>query len=340
MYSLEIPTMQGPEWSALMQEFDDASIYQTWSCGAALWGAQRLSHLVLRCGEEVFGLAQVAAIQAPLFRAGTALVFWGPLWQRHGKPRDTEICAVLMAALRDEFVEKRGMLLRIIPHALGLYGTDVRAAAETAGFQWKGCIYRTYLLDISQPPGQIRKHLRSNWRNHLKQAEQKRLTVTRGTGLERYDIFYGLFAEMQRQKQFTESSFDPVRLRAIQQDLPDRLKTQIFLCSRDEEPVAGAVVSAAGDTAILLLAASSREGRTLKASYFLQWKVIEWLQSQGVRFYDLGGTKHAIPGVNHFKEGLGGKDVCHAGLFELCRNTASSLFDRSLGIMRSTFDAR
>jgi lipid II:glycine glycyltransferase (peptidoglycan interpeptide bridge formation enzyme) len=70
------------------------------------------------------------------------------------------------------------------------------------------------------------------------------------------------------------------------------------------------------------------------ASYLLQWRIIEWLRMKGVQFYDLGGISPSHPWVNHFKAGLGGENIAHAGLFEQCSNPVSSLFDRSLGVLK------
>jgi lipid II:glycine glycyltransferase (peptidoglycan interpeptide bridge formation enzyme) len=140
---------------------------------------------------------------------------------------------------------------------------------------------------------------------------------------------------MHKRKQIADISIDPNQLREIHRDLPLDLKTRIFLCNKDGNPIAGAVISAIGETAILLLAASSVEGRRVMASYLLQWKIIDWLKIKGVRSYDLGGITPSTPWVNHFKAGLGGAAVSHLGLFEQCTNPASSLFDRSLGIMKN-----
>jgi lipid II:glycine glycyltransferase (peptidoglycan interpeptide bridge formation enzyme) len=83
-----------------------------------------------------------------------------------------------------------------------------------------------------------------------------------------------------------------------------------------------------------MLAASNPVGREIKASYLMQWKIIEWLRKEGMHYYDLGGISPSTPGVNHFKAGLGGDDRVHVGLFEQCSNPVSSLFDRSLGMVK------
>jgi hypothetical protein len=335
MKSAEIHNFRSPEWSALLQGFDDATIYQTRSCGDALWEKADLSNLVLKDGDKVIGIAQVASIKAPFMRGGTALIFWGPLWRRRGEKCDMRVFSALVEALRDEYVVRRGMLLRIIPNGLGRDADDVRGSHEKAGFLWKGRFYRTHLMDLAPSADHLRRQLQQKWRNGLNRAEKENLKVSDGTGIERYDTFYAIFREMRERKQFSDISIDPGKLRRIQQDLPDDLKAQIFLCEKAGNPLAGAVVSAIGDTAILLLAASNAEGRKGMASYFLQWRIIEWLKAKNVRFYDLGGISPSHPSVNHFKAGLGGAEVDHPGLFELCTNPVSAVFDRSLGVLRN-----
>ncbi len=55
-----------------------------------------------------------------------------------------------------------------------------------------------------------------------------------------------------------------------------------------------------------------------KASYLLQWHTIQQARQRGCRWYDLGGIDPlGNPGVYHFKQGLGGQDVCAPGPFEL-----------------------
>jgi lipid II:glycine glycyltransferase (peptidoglycan interpeptide bridge formation enzyme) len=333
MYSIEIDTVSNTEWSRLLQQFDDATIYQTWSCGAVLWGKNRLSHIVLKEHDKVVGLAQVASIQLPFLRRGTALIFWGPVWRRSGHSGDYQLFSHLLKSLRDEYVGRRGMLLRVIPNETGSDEDKVRTILEHVGFQWKGRFYRTYKLDLTPSLADLRKQLRQKWRNCLNRSEKENLTIIRNTDMETYDTFYKIFLEMQGLKQIEEISLDPLRLREIHRDLPEEIKPQIFLCKKEENPLAGAVVSVIGDTAILLLAASNLEGRKVMASYLLQWRIIEWLRMKGMQSYDLGGISPSHPWVNHFKAGIGGENIPHAGIFEQCTNSVSSFFDMSLGIL-------
>ena len=52
----------------------------------------------------------------------------------------------------------------------------------------------------------------------------------------------------------------------------------------------------------------SEKGMGNKASYFVQWKIIQWLKEAGYHYYDLNGINPARnPGTYHFKAGIAGK---------------------------------
>ena len=52
----EIDCVTKAQWSALLNHFEDANIYQTWSYGAVRWGERNLSHLLLKQDGEVIGM--------------------------------------------------------------------------------------------------------------------------------------------------------------------------------------------------------------------------------------------------------------------------------------------
>ena len=63
--------------------------------------------------------------------------------------------------------------------------------------------------------------------------------------------------------------------------------------------------------------ASNEEGRRAKASYLLQWRVIQAAREKGFQWYDLGGIDpEKDPGVHHFKQGLRGRDIRAPGPLE------------------------
>jgi lipid II:glycine glycyltransferase (peptidoglycan interpeptide bridge formation enzyme) len=316
------------EWNSLLGQFADASIYQTWAYGAVHWGRKQLSHLVLKRNDEVIAAAQVRIVQIPIIKKGVAYLRWGPLWRRNGTTADIEIFNQALNALKAEYVEKRGLLLRILPN---VFQEDPIAPAASSS--WKLCglelqdgtkPYHTSRIDVAQPVDDLRKQLQSRWRNYLKAGEKAGFTVVQGTADELYDQFTVLYREMMARKQF-ETTVDVEQFRQIQRRLPAALKMQVFVCSAANGPHNALVVSAAGDTGIYLLAATGNAGLNGRGAYLLQWRAMEWLHQQGICWYDTGGiNQEKNPGGYQFKSGLGGQEVSHLGRFELRGNWLSS----------------
>jgi lipid II:glycine glycyltransferase (peptidoglycan interpeptide bridge formation enzyme) len=326
---VRVDALTEPEWNALLDRFDDANIYQTWAYGAVSWGERQLSHLVLRRGEDIVAGAQLRLVRLPLLNKGVAYLRWGPLWRLRGQPVDPELLDQILGALRKEYVERRGLLLRLLP---GVFQEDpwageIASRLSRWGLELHSKIrpYSTLRVDVAQPLNILRKGLHSRWRNYLKAAEKTGFTVVQGTADALYDQFTVLYREMMDRKRF-ETTVDIEEFRAMQKRLPETLKMQVFVCSADDQPQNALVVSALGDTAIYLLAATGDAGLNGRGAYLLQWRAMEWLHQQGFQWYDTGGINpKRNRGGYQFKSGLGGQEVSQLGRFELSHQWLNSL---------------
>jgi len=329
-YSVQVGQSDAAEWCSLLGRFDDASVYQSWSYGAVHWGRDEICHVVLKRHGQVVSIAQVRVKEMPALRKGIAYVRWGPLCRLRGQAFDVEALERLTAAMKEEFVVRRGLVLRVIPPA---FENDTFAQPATSnwtnlGFSRKhdGHAYRTLRLDLRPSVELLRKQLDQKWRNCLNGAERNGLAVLEGTSLELYDKFVAIYEGMMARKQF-ETTIDVHEFRRLQRDLPEEHKMRIFLCEKDGKKLNAIIVSALGETGIYLLGATSEEGLRAKGAYLLQWRAVQWLKEQDCRWYDLGGINpETNPGVFHFKSGLGGQDVLQLGVFELSGDWISSLF--------------
>ncbi len=324
-YSVEIDKVNAPEWTDLLKKFDDASIYQTWPYGSIRWGENNLSHLVLKKNGEIVAAAQLRIIRFPFIGKGIAYMPWGPVWRLHEKEEDVETIRHMIRAIVEEYVVRRGLLLRVAPNEIEHDGKEIRSILEAKGFYWESESYRTILLDLRPSIEELRKKLNPKWRNQLNGAEKNELKLIEGTDNELYDTFVTLYNEMLKRKGFTPG-VDVYEFRKIQNDLPDALKMKAMICESKGKPVSALIGSLIGHKGIYLLGATGEEGLKLKSSYLLQWQMIQWLKGKGSRWYDLGGIDpEENPGVYHFKEGLGGVDIKHIGQFEASRGLFSSL---------------
>lgn len=339
-WEVEIDASTPAMWSQMLDLFNDANIYQTWSYGAVRWGVKNLSHIVLKRNSDVVGMAQLRIIRPTRFKFGMAYLRWGPVCERRGGRLDPEVLTQICRALEEEYVERRRLLLHIIPNAFA--GSPRGDLFETAFSRFKpkqltsSDTYRTFVLSLTPPLDELRKKLDPKWRNKLTQSEKQGLKISVGTGREMYRTFCLMYYEMRKRKAF-DTTVDVEEFARIQQDLPVSHRMQILICEQDQAPVAGIVCSAMGDSAIYLLGATTDTGLNSRGAYLLQWTAIQWLKDRGVRCYDLGGIDpDGNPGVYSFKRGLSGADVIQLCPLAACDSAVSSAaVNISLAVQRS-----
>ncbi len=321
------------EWRDLVPAFRDYNYRHVWGfaagCAARFRGT--VEQVAITQKDSVAGLASVRVKRLAGLPVGLAYVNGGPLVRRD-EVTDAERLRLCLAALVDEYVRRQGLVLRILP-ALGSEDwNQVQASAfEDLRFSLSegGSKYRTFLLDVDRPLDVIRKGFAQKWRNCLNSAEKQSCTVRTSTDPNFFDEFCRVFDQMIQRKQFAVD-LDPPFYARVQRQVEHRERFQVTLVDQGGRVVAGHVSSTLGDTCVYLLGASTDEGLRSKASYLLQWHVIQLAQQRGCRWYDLGGIDpEANPGVYHFKSGLGGDDVTAPGPFEL----APSQFTRAVVVL-------
>ena len=310
VWQVEVDSSTPVAWSEMLDLFNDANIYQTCPYGFVRWGAKNLSHIVVKRSGEVVGMAQVRIIRPTRFKFGMAYLRWGPMCERRGRPLDPEVLTYIARALEEEYVEKRRLLLNILPNAFaGSLRADLFQSAF-ARFKPKQLTstetYRTSLLDLTPSIEELRKKLDAKWRNKLTQSEKKGLKVVAGHGSEEFLTFCEMYYEMKKRKAFA-STVNVEQFAQIQESLPEPHCMEVLICKQQDTPVAGIVCSAMGDSAIYLLGATTDDGLNSRGAYLLQWTLIQWLKKHGTRWYDLGGIDpNGNPGVYSFKKGLSG----------------------------------
>lgn len=319
---IEVDGLDEPGWNALLPRFADANLYQTWAYEAVRSGDRQVSHLVVRRGGQPVAAAQVRVMRIPLLGRGIAYVRWGPMWQPRDGARDPALFALAVQALREEYVVKRRMTLRLLPHVFDNEAECFVPLLTAQGFAAAPTVrpQRTLLLPLDHSDAQLRAGMNPKWRNGLNQALRNGLEVRSGTGDEMFDAFLPLYAQMRCRKGFAASS-DVRDFQAMQPRLPQAQRVRVWLALQRGEPVAGLVGSGLGDMGVYLFGATGDAGMASKASYLLQWEFVRWLRAQGARVYNLHGIDPvANPGTFHFKSGLSGRlgrDLRYLGGYDL-----------------------
>jgi len=322
----ELQAVPRDEWEGVVDRFADASLYQTSVYGSVSWAEHQVERWILREGGTVAAMAMVRVIAVPFLRVGVAYVGWGPCCQLRGEAWSTEAFARVIRALVTKYVEKRGLLLRLTPHVFAdaPHAPQALEILRAEGFGHDDVApYRTVRVDLDVSVEELRRRLAHKWRNQLNAAERNGLEVRAGTSDLLYAQFQELYDEMMARKQF-ETTVDLGTFRRLQAVLPERQKMQILIGVKDGAAQSGVIASGIGETGIYLLGATGDAGRNSKASYLLQWRMMNRLKESGCREYDLGGINpDTNPGVFHFKQGMGGAEASHIGAFSRSPGWAS-----------------
>ncbi len=320
-YSVGVDSVDEQSWYDVLRSFDDANIFQTWACGMVTCGRRNMSHLVVRKNGEVVAAAQARIVKVPLLNVGVAYIQWGPLWQPSGSGKDVGIFCQALRALRNEYVCKRGLVLRLFPNLFDDDDSSLAQALADEGFSLprRDRRRRTILMNLNPELEALHEGMRQHWKRELKVALRKELEVVEGTGEDFFDSFLSIYGEMISRKGFSPGA-DVEEFRRMQAQLPEDFKMKILLCRSKEGVCAGVICSAIGKSAIYLFGATSNAGMKSNGSYLLQWKVIEELKRQGISIYNLNGINpETNPGTYRFKyelSGENGRDVYNLGQFD------------------------
>ena len=325
-----IRRLKKSEWDEIAPSFPDLSYCQSGSYAqAAAEAANACSEFVaiVRSG-QIVGLANVRIKALETLRVGMAYVHRGPLIGRNGEFSNTDF-GYCVDSLIAEYSERRNLILRIAPPVDGGQNTAGRIAAlKQRGFRRSKRVQTnaTFILDLSTSLSIIRENLDRKWRNHLSKAQRSNIHVTRSEALTDFDHFEPLLLDLMRAKRFTTDQ-DTGFFRKVQTGAERYERMTVYLAWHHGAPVAGALTSFAGNTAVYLLGASNPDGRALRASYLIQWTVIEDAKALGKCFYDLCGVdQRANQGVYTFKKGLGGRLVKDPGLYDFAPGQMKAFF--------------
>lgn len=348
-FRIEVDTASEADWNELIAGFADATVYQTWGYNQERAGKHGISNLRLFAGPTLVGAALVRLVKLPVVKGGMAYIGNGPLWRRAGTPDDPAVLAELLGCLRREYAERRGYWLRVTPYLYdaAFEAGPVRDAAAAAGLNWVAAPdHTTLFLDLAPGADDLRKGLHQKWRNQLNNADKRGLSIRSGTGAALYSEFKAIYDEMHARKGYP-ADVDMAAFARAYERLPEDLRPVVVLAEADGRPMAGAVFSMVGDTAIYLLGATATEGMTNKASYLVQWSAVLLMKARGLKWYDLGGCSPlTVPTTYHFKAGICGKEpplATRLAMFEACTNRLSRLAvstARRLGELKRRLAAR
>lgn len=328
-YSVDVDSTDQNAWHNLLRTFSDSNIYQTWSYGEVIYGNKRMTNLILRYGSQVVAVAQGRIVTVPLLGAGIAYFRWAPLWRLTAATPDFDVLRQALRALRNEYVCKRGLNLRIRPLIFEDQASAILPLLSDEGFAplRNEPPKRTILMDLTPPLDALRAGMKDGWRKTLKAAERHSLEVAEGVDEHLFESFISLYKKMVARKRFLEPN-DIEKYRLLQARLPNDFKMRVSLSLSEAGPCAGHIWSEIGQVPLTLFMAAGDLGLKNGASYILKWRMLQKLRERGFAVYNLNGINATTnPGSYYFKSGAAGRngrEIEYIGVFEARGSALSS----------------
>jgi len=296
------------DWDEIIARFDDVSYDQTAAFSDRRWGEGRLSRLMLVQDDEFVAGACVAVVTQPGFAKGLAYLRGGPFWRRRGQPPDPRLYHAAIEAIKAEYGDRRGHHLVVTPRFHPDYSLLEARMLCGEGFR---SLRRSpdpsrYFVNLKLDCKRQMDSLDRSWRRNLRKSLAHDLDITLGDSEADMQCFIGLNQSLKRRKRFNDQGH-ALLLPELARTLPPLLRPQIALAYHRGQPVVGAALLLAGDTAQYLFGGSDDEMLKLNAGYALQWWLVERLSALGYRWYDLGGESLS-EGLRQFKRGLVGRE--------------------------------
>lgn len=259
---------------------------------------------------EIIAIANIRTKRLPLLGWGIAMIAQGPviLPAAHGKYDVKALYQVFASQLS----QKLSASVRINqPVSLPAQAFDTgKASADAAIKHLKNSEYETFIIDLAPDLDALRAGLNGKWRTDLRRGERGNVNIIRSSAPDAFRKFQPLLQALAGQKGFTapqDANFFAQVAQKIEEHKIGDERLVVHLAYNEDRLIGGHIGAFSGDMAVYLLGATNDEGRDMRASFLLQWAVIEYAKSMGMRYYDLGGVDEADnPSVYRFKKRMGG----------------------------------
>ena len=175
----------------------------------------------------------------------------------------------------------------------------------------------TILIDLQQTEEDILMGMKSKTRYNIRLAERKEVVVKQSSDVE---SFHRMMLTTGERDEFGIHTL--AYYRAAYDEFAPKGKCVLLVATYQDEPLAGLMAFAHGDTAWYFYGASTNQERNRMPTYLLQWEAICWAKTKGCKTYDLWGIpdfpedkleaaftdrSDGLWGVYRFKRGFGGE---------------------------------
>ena len=321
-------------WLDNVKSFNDYGYTRFWEYSKK--SAERVNAIseniaIVNHDGEIIALSNVRVRLLPFGLGGVAYISDGPMVEQGQGDISIALNAAL-SALKDEYVVRRGLVLRISQrHKFDMFCDNEEQVYQNNNFTKVGTTNATMIIDLACDLDEIRKSFHQKWRNMLNKSEKQNINIVSGYDNNLFDDFSELFDDLLNRKSF-EINMDDKFFASIQKKSNSNERFYLAIAYKDGKAISGHLSSMSGDTSVYILGATNDLGRTLGAAYLLQWHVIVESKKQGCRQYDLGGVdKKLNPDVYRFKKRMSGAETKVSNIFQFkhgVRGVITSLFEK------------
>ena len=176
---------------------------------------------------------------------------------------------------------------------------------------------RTRIVDLRADEAALWSDLRKKWRQYVNRARTNGVVirdVDPTVETDAWAIFHRVMAETGQRAGV------PIRAASAYEELwaafqPSGESRLLFASNASGATLAVLLLVRCGGRVVEPYGGMTEAGATLRANYLLKWEAIRSSREQGATSYDLWGLVH--PGIAHFKQGFGGKEVEYIGAWDL-----------------------
>lgn len=187
----------------------------------------------------------------------------------------------------------------------------------------------TVRVDLRRPPDAILATMRARSRTYIRQAQRRGIVVREG-GEDELPVFCDLVEATSRRKGY--SPYPRAYYEQIWRSFPGH--AHLMLAEYEGDILSSTLLLAFGDTVSYKMGGWSGDRREIRPNEVVHWAGMQWARERGYRYYDLEGIKPAVgeailsgrgtadldvPGITHFKLGLGGDVTRFPGCYDYAR---------------------
>ena len=166
---------------------------------------------------------------------------------------------------------------------------------------------KTLLVDLTWGTERLWKNFKAQTRNEVRQAEKRGVEIHEPASLDGWLEDYYAMHKAVYSRQNMKPPAKPAFYQALWNHLYGKGWLKVILARYRGETIAGGIFPIYKDTIYFLDGVSFREYQKLRANNLIQWHIISWAASEGLRLYDMAGAN--IPSIAHFKRGFGGTET-------------------------------